>query len=357
VVSLHERMVERPKGTRFAPVLVGLVLLGVGLQARYAYARLQWGFARGTAAYLTPTPDIRVEVRAMQALHARYPRERTLFVFHGSMDVRSEVHWYHDTPFEGSGQLIPRPDFLRRAEHVVVLADLRRLGERHDLQSLSRIHPTLVFERRIVAIDLNSSEPRLEAFAASPQPETWLHGWLFDPLSPPMRYVPDDLTAVRALLDWGELVSIGQSGSGGGSLLTWDCPKGQHVAALEGSVNDAGVLTRVRARCRGADGSAGEDTPFFGGLGPPPVTASCPAGSAVVGFTAVTKQFVEGLAPRCAPLGVADRVETTPTALGLVGVVGTPGQVSFSCPTDSVARGVRVRAGALVDAFGLACAR
>lgn len=357
VVSAYAVIVERARGRRLAPVFVGLVVLGVGLQARYAYARLEWGFARGTASYLYPTPDIRTEVRAMQALHARYPRERTLFVFHSSMDVRSEVHWYHDTPLEGTGQLIPRADLLRRAEHVVVLADLRRLGERHDLQSLSRIHPTMVFERRIVAIEVNSSEARLEAFAAVPQAESWLHHWLYDPLSPPMLYVPDDLAAVRALFDWGDLVSVGQSGSGGGSLLTWDCPKGQHVAALEGSLNDAGVLTRVRARCRRADGSAGEDTPFFGGLGPPPFAVACPVGSAVVGFTAVTKQFVEGLAPRCAPLGVADRVETTPGALGVVGVLGTPGQVSFACPSDAVARGVRVRAGALVDAFGLACAR
>ncbi|MBK7399014.1 MAG: glycosyltransferase family 39 protein [Myxococcales bacterium] len=116
VVSGYAAIVERARGRRLAPALVGLVLLGVGLQARYAYARLEWGFARGTASYLYPTPDIRTEVRAMQALHARYPRERTLFVFHSSMEVRSEVHWYHDTPLEdGPADPARRPPAPRRA--------------------------------------------------------------------------------------------------------------------------------------------------------------------------------------------------------------------------------------------------
>lgn len=353
LVSAHRRLADDARRWH-APAFVAIAAVLGLLQARYAYARLAWGYAHGTAAYFEPTPDIRTEVRAMQALHVRYPREQTLFVFHGSMDVRAEVHWYHDSPMDGSPTVIPRVGLWGRAKHVVLLVDLRRAGERADLEALVRLHPTLVFERRIVAIELTGREATFGAFAAAPRPEGFWHRWFVDPAAPAVELVPDDPVAVKASFTWGEVAAIGQSGSAGGTLLAWDCPVGQHLGAIEASLDGAAIV-RLRGRCRRVDGGPGEDTPFFGGPAAGTTAVACPAGQALVGFSARTATYLAGLAPRCASPSAVPREETSPGSVGVAD--GTPGEVSFSCPAGTVARGLRVRAGAMVDAFGIACAR
>lgn len=354
VVSLHARLASDARRWRGPAFVAAATVLGL-VQARYAHARLAWGFAHGTAAYLEPTPDIRTEVRAVRALRTIYAREDTLFVFHSSMEVRSEVHWYHDSPSDGSPTVIPRMGLVGRAKHVVMLVDLQRAGERADLEVLVSRHPTFVFERRIVAIEITGQKARLEAWTTAARPPSLIHSWFVDPASPPVTLVPDDAGAVKALLTWGEVAATGQSGSAGGTLYGWDCPVGQHVGAIEAAV-DKGSIVRVRGRCRRAAGDPGEDTPFFGGPGGAQVAVACPPGQALVGFSARTQGFLAGLAPRCGRLDAAEaRVETTPAIVGAVD--GGPGDVSFSCPTGTVARGLRIRAGALVDAFGVACAR
>ncbi|NUQ11675.1 MAG: DUF885 family protein [Gemmatimonadaceae bacterium] len=64
---------------------------------------------------------------------------------------------------------------------------MRTVGERADLEWLVARHPTFVFERRIVAIDLSGTAPSLTAYRAEPRPSTLIHRWFVDPASQQAR--------------------------------------------------------------------------------------------------------------------------------------------------------------------------
>ncbi|MGZ3476694.1 MAG: ArnT family glycosyltransferase, partial [Polyangiales bacterium] len=352
--ALNRWLANQPKA-RIARI--ALVVTAVGLvlfQVRYAYARLRWGFRNGTAAYFSPTPDIRTEVRMAKLLAERYPRKETYYLFHESVNARIEVHWYHDTPFEQRSVLAPIPSDYAFAKHLVLVADIHNVGERALLWKLVREHPSIVFDRKLVAIDLSARGEHIEALRSSYRPASLVWQWFVDPVRAPADWVPDDPAAVRALLDWGpDLDSIIEPTTRGGIPHGWDCPRGEYVMAIEGATTQAAPtsIAHLRARCQKTTGEEGDDSPWYGSNTPNAAQeARCPMGTVMVGLVARGSRFLEAFAPVCATNSKV-RKETTLFPIG--GEVG--GASTMMCPNGSVMRGIRIRAGSLVDGIGIAC--
>lgn len=362
--TLRAWSVKAERRTWVRPTLVVVALVLVLFQVRYAFARLRWGYLRGSASYIVPTPDIRDDVRAAQFLAKRFAREDTLYLFHDSLPERAEVHWYHDTPFEARTTILPLLTDMSRAKHVVVVADLHGVGERSDLARMVREHPTIVFDRRLVAIDVSTMGARFEAYRSEPRTQgaiaRWVHRWFVDPLAPPMDWVADDAAEVRALVGYdAPLEFVRETNTKTGAPHAWDCPPGEFIAAFEGAETDRAPTTvaRLRGRCaRLAKPGEGETTPSWGGASQRPEHASsCPAASAAIGIAARTGRFLDAVQVLCAVIRSDGSIDPARTATGEW--IGGPGGEARTilCPLGQVVRGIRVRAGALVDGVGIAC--
>jgi 4-amino-4-deoxy-L-arabinose transferase-like glycosyltransferase len=355
--TLHGWVKEQPKARLARIALVVTAVAMVLFQVRYAYARLRWGFRTGTASYVSPTPDVRTEVRIAKLLAQRYARNETFYLFHESVPARIEVHWYHDTPFEQRSMLAPLPSDFALAKHLVVITDLRNTGEHALLWRLVREHPSIVFDRKVVAIDMSLRGEHIEALRSSARPASLWWQWFVDPVRPPTEWVADDPAAVRALLDWGpDLEAIIDPTTRGGTPHGWDCPRGESLIAIEAATNDATppAIAHLRARCAKATGDDGDDSPWFGGRTEhAAIEARCPSGAAMVGLSARGGRYLESVAPICASGKDPERKETTLYPIG--GELG--GATRMVCPAGSIVRGIRIRAGSLVDGIGIACGR
>jgi hypothetical protein len=94
-----------------------------------------------------------------------------------------------------------------------------------------------------------------------------------------------------------------------------------------------------------------------------PVSAMCPADQIVVGFGGRYGQFVDGLDFRCAPLVIAGTSPALTLSVGATTTTSTIGSATGAtpftpifCPNNQVAVSQLPHAGALIDAFALACA-
>ena len=80
----------------------------------------------------------------------------------------------------------------------------------------------------------------------------------------------------------------------------------------------------------------------------------CPALTAMIGIHGRASAHVDAVGPVCAPLNDKQPDSDHPILLGPTG--GASGDAfRIVCPYDMVVRGLRVRAGALIDSVGIAC--
>lgn len=361
------------KGLAFARDRKGLQLVVVAVLsvtaahlAVMSYLRLRWAFSMGTGSYFIPYPDQHAHIRFSQWLGRTFRREDTRYFIHPSMPVRIEFHWYHDTPFEERGELVVTAADLGSNKRLIMLVDTARNGARGSLARLLRTHPAWVFDRRFVAVDLSGKGPKLESYRSSPVPIAGaarvFRRWFVDPLHAPLEYVRDDDQAAAEALDYPELSYEAELSTRSGSRTEWDCPKGKTIVGFEGAPTDAApssptTLARIRFTCGGGERAS---SPGFGGkTGKSDQTVDCPTGQVAVGLEARFGRFVDAAALLCAPVvnplaGVptVDSSAAAPTAF----VGGSGGAARrLVCPDRQVMRGIRVRAGALVDSLGIAC--
>ena len=181
-------------------------------------------------------------------------------------------------------------------------------------------------------------------------------------------------------------------GGTGGTVALHDCPAGQVPVSLTASVANAadftGELTQVSVQCATvvvtSDGnggwtvssSAGARLPATGTWGSYPgistKTLSCPSGDTIVGLGGTqgsgtgTYQgtFVQQAMVHCAPLAFTGdatagfTVGYDPASIGIT-TVGTLAGTPFGpadCPQGTVAKGVSVHAGSVLDGIALRCA-
>ncbi len=321
-----------------------------------AHKRLQWAYADGTGSYIMPYPDQGPEIRFAAWLGNTFPREATVYGVHPSLNVRIEFHWYHDTPYEGRTDLFRSDGDVHRGKRVIMLVDASRTGARASIARMLRTHPAWVFDGRFLAVELTGSGRSVQAFASETAPAPWWHRWFVDPLHAPARYVPVDAAKVLAALDYPELPFESETSVRGGVRWEWDCPAGEHLGALEAAeTDDKSTLARLRGTCRRASGEDSVPTAAFGGRSAiKPTPMRCADGAAVIGVHGRTGKYVDAIGVVCAPI-VAGKVKSDDQTL--LGPVGGPGgsPIKLLCPYDMVVRGLRVRAGALVDSIGIAC--
>lgn len=354
VLDAWTRGHPRARIARLALIVTSFAL--VLFQVRYAYGRLRWGFRTGSASGFVPSPDIREEVRMAKLLAQRFARDETLYLFHESVPVRIEVHWYHDTPFEQRSMLAPAPPDYTRAKHVVVIADVEGTGEHALLAKMAREHPTILLDRKFAVIDMSQRGRRLEALRSSTGQPSLVWSWFVDPVKGPTDWVADDPAAASAALEWGpELEAIIDPSARGGVMHGWDCPRGEYAIGLEGSTDPASpAISRVRARCERSTGEEGAGSPFFGGHVGEVHAQVCPAGTVMIGLASRSGRYLESVAPVCAP----NNKDPERNVLTLAPIGGELREDSrMICPAGTLVRGIRIRSGALVDGIGVACGR
>jgi hypothetical protein len=163
-----------------------------------------------------------------------------------------------------------------------------------------------------------------------------------------------------------------QYGGSGGDAYKDPCPAGQALIGYHGALIN-GYHGEIQGQCGklapAAQGTGsvtvtpGAELPMRGSLGENDWTRDCPKGHVIVGFQGRSGDFVDRLAFRCAPLAVQGSPGAYTIVMGSVTTtqpVGGKGGDAFpitDCPTGQIARASRLRAGAVIDAFGLVCAK
>lgn len=357
VITAARRLLTLKRRDLAVFAVSSLAMAGLAHLVLRSYFKLRWAYADGTGSYIVPYPDQGPEIRFAKWLGATFPREGTVYGVHPSLAVRIEFHWYHDTPFEGRSELFRTerdPLFKKR---VIVLIDASKSGARSSIARALRDHPAWVFDRRFVAVELTASGRTLEAFVTEAAKPSFVHRWFVDPLHPPSRFVPEDSEAAFAALDYPPLPFEHETAVRGGVRWEWDCPKGEILGALEAAETDTEpkTLARMHGLCRPAGGGEGAKTAWWGGrTSIKPTVMSCADGTVAIGMTARAGKYVDAVGLMCAPLVDGSPNADAPVLLGPVG--GTGGNpVKMLCPSPLVVRGLRVRAGALIDSVGIAC--
>lgn len=321
-----------------------------------SFLRLRWAYADGTGSYIVPYPDQGPEIRFAELLGRTFDRADTFYAVHLSLNVRIEFHWYHDTPFENRNELTMIDADPRRGKRVILLVDTSKTGARATIARLLHTHPSWIVDRRFVAIELTLPGRAVHAFRTETSPASFIHRWFVDPLHAPMRYVADDPDAALAALDYPDTKFESETSWRGGTRFEWDCATDEIIAGLEAAPSDESkVVARLRGHCRKVDGRDSTPTQWWGGRSAlVPTVMSCPPGSVMVGIHGRSSRFVDAIAPVCAPLH--GKQPDSDHAI-LLAPIGGPGgnPIKILCPYDMVVRGLRVRAGALIDSAGIAC--
>jgi hypothetical protein len=348
----------------------------LGGQGWYALEQLRWGHDTGSAAYQTIYDDHFAEVTWARRLARRYPRQRVHYMMDGSVRGRIELLYYLDSPHSR----VDLEDVRRSRRHArkqrVVLADLRHVTARAALARLVRVHPTRVWDRRFVAVELGRWGGSVEGRVSVAQPMSWWWRWLVNPWRPPLEHVPDPSPeAVEGLFATDVDVSaVPVRGRPGGTRRTWDCPGGQVMGALSVVVRDhpslGTVLGAFRPFCRPVledQKTAGGRPilpwggPWMGGWwGVREEHVGCDRGEVPVGLEVhlARNGVVKGLALLCAAVRRGPGKEPVLDELIRVGETagGGGGQpVRAACPAGSVVWGFRGRVGELLDQTGVAC--
>jgi hypothetical protein len=149
---------------------------------------------------------------------------------------------------------------------------------------------------------------------------------------------------VAAAAGGGLRYTIAPYGGHGGGSFEALCPAGSYLVGLDVS-SEKRVVAGIRLQCGASEGKA------FGHLGEAPEILRCPAGQVAVGIWGGSGAYVDRLSLTCSP-------ETDPLGptQSLEPVGGTGGSGFRVRCEDGALRGLRGRAGALIDAVEAICA-
>lgn len=363
--------------------VVMLAALAVGAQGVFAARQHAWGHENHRASYLVSVSDEWLETQWAILLHARYGREGTCYFVHPSAERTVHVMFHLDAPMRDGYRLLASANFEPPAgpecERRIGLIDNERMAL-HDaerLRNLVRAHPSLVVERRLIAVELHRSSPPgdtmadLEALLMQPRPAPWWWTWVVSTRNPPLSWEPDpDETwlASGALGPEGLSTSDAWAGGTGGEHTELRCPPGAVVSGLEVHVIDTAV-SGLGVACAfeegalegtppGADASvegavAGTPSPFR------PARIGCAGGAAMTGLRGRAGVLVDAVGPLCHVLDGAVVWTRRPGAPSVrpARIEGGPGGTSFHlpCPPGQRLVGVAVRAAARIDAVSPLC--
>ncbi len=339
--------------------------------------RMDWGFRGGSGSYIEPYDAQLPEVAFAKTLQQFYPRTTTFYLQHGSMPGRIEFQSSLDAPraFFDSFSLLPAE--RQKGKRTVLIADLVHVTDRAGLQRLAQAHPTRVFGRRFFAIEVDDKRASLETFVAQPLPTPGWWRWLVHPDRGPTRWVPaTPRQTVAGLFEpQVRIARIQSAGGTGGSPMTWDCAPGEVVATLDGRVTSNGsanLLGGLQASCQpvtarqGSLAAAGalQEGPFYGGNGADGRWhLACNPGDVAIGLHGRAGALVDAVGLVCARHPTVARDATGAAGLRSdatyrTAAQGGPGGLAFElkCPPGSVFWGLRAQGAALIDQVGLACA-
>jgi hypothetical protein len=321
-----------------------------------SYLKLRWAFADGTGSYIVPYPDQGPEIRFARFLGSTFDRNATHYVLHSTLSVRIEFHWYHDAPYEGRQELALSDMDARRGKRVLLLVDASKTGARASIGRLVRTHPTWILDRRFLAIELNAVGSSVHAYRSEVSKPSLIHRWFVDPLHPPARLVDDDSAEAFAAFDYPDTQFESETVVSSGQRFEWDCPLGEWLGAVEATPNEQNsAIARLHGTCRTAAGADATGTMWWGGRTPhKPTLMACRRDSYLVGIYGRYGKTIETIGALCA--SVHDKVPDSdhPIQLGPVGA-SMGNEYRLMCPYNMVVRGLRVRAGALIDSAGIAC--
>lgn len=367
-----------------ARLCVGLGL-AIGLapvQANVAWARLQWGFATGSASYVVPYDNQLDELDFAREVASRHRRTSVKYLIHGSIQSRIEMEWYLDAPLEARDNLIPLPEDTRpndpARKSTVLLVDLAHTGDRAHLRELAEQHRTFVYGRRFFAIELQSPPAPLVSMQPMPQPQPKWWPWLVNPDRPPIRWQRAALqeTAAQVLDPPVRAVATLQSGGSGGYPADWNCAAGQVLSGLKGRLapwESRRVVAMLVPRCRElalvqgrrlATRGMPQAGPTFGDQGAEGrFDADCPDGDVPVGVWGRSGTFVHSLGLLCARGAQVEPDRAGGWFLSIPDVQrlrshGDAGGKPFElrCPANSVMWGLRGRGASVIDQIGIVCA-
>jgi hypothetical protein len=249
---------------------------------------------------------------------------------------------------------------LQRVEHPILLVDLNRLTNRHNvvvaLGQLKEKYRTYVWDRRFVAVDGGTTTAETTAFISRQKPASFFWRWLHNPDRPPIEWIPDpDPLAVASLFEKGPAPYLPRQrgGRGGGGFL-WMCSTGQVIDRISGQTEETGthpMVSAIQPTCHDRSDEkilAPLVGPWLGRVrSASSRTIACKKGEPPVGIYGHAGALVDGLGLLCSRN--SDVVRTD--------LIGTPGGSGFEqrCPAGSVLTGLSGRATKHIHAIGIVC--
>ena len=383
--TLGCRPLQRPFRIRSSIGTLALVA-GAALlvyQVQFAFRQLRWGFATGSASYVDNYDDQFAEIAWARELGRLFDRSTVHYQIHQSVRRwRLEFAYYLDAPHAGQPALTVPGRLLRRGKRTVLLVDLNNLHNLRDHDDLDRLagsRRTYIWDRRFVAIDAGDDEKKLTAHVSRhQQPSIWWR-WLVNPDRPPVRWVPDPAPcAVSSLFTRGPTHSSSRpKGGRGGAGFEWTCSAGQVLDRLTGKHHEAGSSTLVcalRPECHTvlpASGPANDPDLILSPITGPWLgtltsalsrTTGCRDGDLPVGLYGRAGALVDAVGLICARQAVQQGEEgggwnVVLSDLYKTASIGGAGGAPFEfrCLPGRVLFGLTGRASALVDALGIVC--
>lgn len=372
-----------PSGLLRAAVMLLVLVPLLGYQSYFAAKKFWWGVSTGHGSYVRPYFDGYIEAMSVKQLRSHYDREHLRWILHDTIRHRQiAFFWYLDAPREQRPRIVVRPRDRKAAKHVFYVVDVHRLQNENDLEKLHQLsnkHPTEVWNRRIVTVDVarshpNPKKPRNRAWILKPRPRSILWSWFVNPRHPRGDWVPDpDPDVVKRMLSPVKDLSPEQlAGGNAGRWTRWNCLSGQALYALHGGTldekNKPPVMRWIVPYCRLLD-PEGDLTEHLVTEGPyqgeePPgrkKILTCRPGDAIVGLHGKKGACVDALGIICA--GVEPPEEeggkprlTTMYKSRMVGSQDTGHRFEFVCPPGHVATSYRGRWLNKILLAGIACA-
>jgi len=386
VASRTDSFVSRSRLLARLPLSTNLVVAAlllkplIGYQAILMWENLVGGEGGGHGSFVRPYHDGYEEAMLAKALRRRCEREDLYWILHSSIRHRTSAFLYYlDAPVTLRDAVTVQSADRDLARHVYLVADLHNLTGDEDLgrlRALSETHPTEVWQRRFVTVDVARESRGREGkgWILAQGPSTWLWEWLVNPLHAPTAWVPDPgRNVVARLLEPNSDLSAEQMvGGSGGRLTRWRCPRGEVLSSVRASTRDAGeaAVASLRPVCfvvgeapYGGVPSLPTEGPFTGAW--PPIEEQligCGPGDGVTGIFGsggdhlhaiglVCTQVLQGVGPdgtAVASLGTSYRTAA-------VGSLSKGVRFDVGCPPGRLVTSYSGRWGSEVIAAGIAC--